>query len=35
MKLKLRVVGLKKNLHVWILTLFAAFGGFMFGYDTG
>jgi MFS family permease len=23
------------NLYVWLLTIFAAFGGFMFGYDTG
>lgn len=23
------------NLYVWILAIFAAFGGFMFGYDIG
>jgi hypothetical protein len=23
------------KLNVWLVTIFAAFGGFMFGYDTG
>ena len=26
---------MEKNLYVWGITIFAAFGGFMFGYDTG
>jgi len=26
---------MEKNLYVWTLAIFAAFGGFMFGYDTG
>ena len=26
---------MEKNLYVWGIAIFAAFGGFMFGYDTG
>ncbi len=29
------VSSMEKNLYVWGLTIFAAFGGFMFGYDIG
>lgn len=28
-------MALPKDLFVWGLTIFAAFGGFMFGYDIG